>query len=271
MYYKKTLDQIRSSVIQALSSRNLTSGSDFKVASSDIKQPILYVYTGTSNRGSVYVLEEILKETFGSLILIERINSNSLLLNVSKLYFQIQRKDEIKKPDVKEIPIVIPDIDPFTLEPLGEKRDQIEELLEGPKINVKFTNEEQRVFELLCEWRPRTEITNMTGLLDNQFTKIRESIYLKLGVKDVTRVIIFAYKNGLLPEDNTLNEKVEFSDIEKKIITEICKGSKFTLMSVRLSRPLNMLRIYHKEIIQKINGRSSADIIIYALKHKLFP
>jgi DNA-binding NarL/FixJ family response regulator len=273
MYYKNTLDEIRSSIIQALGFRNLASGSDFKVSLSDIKQAKFYMFTGTLNRGHIYQIEVILKEALDPLISIERIDRDSLLLNVSKVYFQNQKKNEPEKPAVKESPIVNPAIDPFTLELIVEKQVGLEELPEEPRmnvINVEFTEEEQDVFNLLCEWRSKSEITSMLGLIDNQFSRIKESIFLKLKVKDVTGVVIVAYKNGLYLEDSTTNDKLEFNDVEKKIIECICKGLKITTISIRVSRPVNSIRHYQHEILEKINGKTSADIIVYALKHKLF-
>jgi DNA-binding NarL/FixJ family response regulator len=66
------------------------------------------------------------------------------------------------------------------------------------------------------------------------------------------------------------NRKTLFSEKERAIIVMICKGFSSQKMADELHRSIRTIESHRKNICRKINAKNVADIINYAIKHKIY-
>lgn len=66
------------------------------------------------------------------------------------------------------------------------------------------------------------------------------------------------------------NNKSFFSEKERTIIQMICKGFSSQKIADELHRSIRTIESHRKNICRKINAKNVADIINYAIKHKIY-
>ncbi len=90
-----------------------------------------------------------------------------------------------------------------------------------------------------------------------------DNIYI---CKDINNKIIsdYVYYDQTIKEQEVLNEK------EKTIIKYICQGKTSKEIAFLTEYSVKSIDMYRSEIMRKINAKSVSDIVIYAVKERIF-
>jgi two-component system, NarL family, invasion response regulator UvrY len=91
---------------------------------------------------------------------------------------------------------------------------------------------------------------------------------LLLGKKYITPRVAEKLANNLQGVDNKLPHEV-LSDREFEVLILIAKGVSITEIAERLSLSVTTISTYRARIIEKMKLKSNADLIIYAIEHKM--
>lgn len=91
---------------------------------------------------------------------------------------------------------------------------------------------------------------------------------LLLGKKYITPKVAEKLANNLQGVDNKLPHEA-LSDREFEVLILIAKGVSITEIAERLSLSVTTISTYRARIIEKMKLKSNADLIIYAIEHKM--
>jgi DNA-binding NarL/FixJ family response regulator len=146
-------------------------------------------------------------------------------------------------------------------------RDQSSAQIRQPS-EVILNDKEIAILKLMCEEKSTKEIAYIVDLSPRTVEAIRDKLKQKTGAKSTTGLIMYAVKSGLINEDGW--DEAELLNEEEKRILTLLKEEKSTSDIAQTAKVTeSVVEAIRNRLFSKTGTKSTAGLVIHAVKHKL--
>ncbi len=144
-------------------------------------------------------------------------------------------------------------------------RINLSELRNGIFIDSQI----EKAIKLFCAGFSAVEIQEKLKMSLYEMAALKRKMHEDLVLRKVPEIVIYALKKGIYNIDNFKLEQTLFTEREKRIIRAICLGKDEEQIAKSTLLSLGSVKVYRSNILSRMNGRSVADIVLYAVKYRI--